>query len=92
MITYTNFFKFVASIVTTSFFGLTFLSQSLYAQDNSTNRSSIFNWYNLWDTGSTQTTRTFSDVHGSGVDVTVEYSTNQQWQQSNPNSLNLYDN
>ncbi len=87
MITYTNFFKFVASIVTTSFFGLTFLSQSLYAQDNGTNSSSTFNWYNSGETGSTQTTRTFSDVNGSGVDVTVEYSTNQKWQQSNPNGL-----
>ena len=36
MINYTNFFKFVASIVTTSFFGLTFLAQSLYAIDSDT--------------------------------------------------------
>ena len=85
MINYTNFLKFAASIVTTSFFGLTFLSQSLYAQDNS------FNWYDLWDTSSTQTTRTFTNVNGSGVDVTVEYSTNQRWQQGNHNGLNLYD-
>ena len=84
MINYINLFKFAASIATTSLLGLTFLSQPLSAQD--------FNWYDLWDTGSTQTTRTFPNVNGSGVDVTVEYSTNQRWQQNNPNRLNLYDN
>ena len=91
MINSTNFFKLAASIVTTSFLGLTFLSQFSYAQDSSTNNSSTFNWYELWDTDSTQTTRTFTNVNGSGVDVTVEYSTNQRWQEQNQSRLNLYD-
>ena len=93
MVKYTNFLKFVASIVTTSFLGLTFVSQPLYAGDESFDDSSTFNWYELWDTSSTQTSRTFTSVNGSGVDVTVEYSTNQRWQQDqNHNGLNLYDN
>ena len=91
MINSTNFLKLAASIVTTSFLGLTFLSQFSYAQDNTINNSSTFNWYDLWEPGSTQTTRTFTNVNGSGVDVTVEYSTNQRWQEQNSNRLNLYD-
>jgi hypothetical protein len=92
MSNYTNFLKFVTLILTTSFFGLTSVPQSLYAVDDSVNSSSTFNWYDLWDTGSTQTTRTFTNVNGSGVDVTVEYSTNQRWQRDqNHNGLNLYD-
>ena len=83
-----NVLKSIALILTTSFGVLTSVPQSLYAASN----SSTFNWYDLWDTGSTQTTRTFTDVNGSGVDVTVEYSTNQRWQQAqNHNGLNLYD-
>jgi hypothetical protein len=51
-----------------------------------------FNWYDLWNTGSTEPKRTFQNVNGSGIDVTVEYSTGQRWQSSNGNRLNLYDN
>ena len=84
-----NILKSVALIVTSSLVGLTSFSQSLYAVNN----SSTFNWYELWDTSSNQTTRTFPNVNNSGVDVTVEYSTNQRWQQEqNHNGLNLYDN
>lgn len=80
--------KSLALIVATSLGVLTPVTQSLHA----VNSSSTFNWYALWDTGSTQTTRTFTNVNGSGVDVTVEYSTNQRWQQDqNHNGLNLYD-
>ncbi|MDJ0898591.1 MAG: hypothetical protein QNJ55_07250 [Xenococcus sp. MO_188.B8] len=93
MAKYPIFLQFAASIVTTSLLGLTFVSQPLYAIDENFDNSSTFNWYDLWDTSSTQATRTFTNVNGSGVDVTVEYSTNQRWQQDqNHNGLNLYDN
>ena len=84
-----NILKLAALIVTTSLAGLTCFPQSLSA----TNTYSTFNWYDLWDSSSAQTIRTFSNVNGSGVDVTIEYSTNQRWQQEqNHNGLNLYDN
>ena len=84
-----NILKLAAITVTTSIAGLTCFPQSLSA----TNTYSTFNWYDLWDTRSTQTIRNFPNVNGSGVDVTVEYSTNQRWQQEqNHNGLNLYDN
>ena len=84
-----NLLQSVALTVTASLAGLTCFSQSLSA----TNTSNNFNWYDLWDSSSTQTLRTFTNVNGSGVDVTVEYSTNQRWQQEqNRNGLNLYDN
>ena len=91
MVNCSNFVKFASLILTSTCLGLTSVTQPLYAVDD--NDSSTFNWYELWDTGSSQTTRTFSNVNDSGVDVTVEYSTNQRWQQDNyHNGLNLYDN
>lgn len=84
-----NLLQSAALTITASLAGLTCFSQSLSA----TNTSNNFNWYDLWDSSSTQTLRTFTNVNGSKVDVTVEYSTNQRWQQEqNRNGLNLYDN
>ncbi|MGB5633221.1 MAG: hypothetical protein WBM44_26930 [Waterburya sp.] len=94
MTKYNTFKKFAFSMIGVACLTTAFGLKPLFASSNGThNNSSVLNWYDLWDSGSTETTRTFSNLNDSGVDVTVEYSTGQKWQQvENHNGLNLYDN
>lgn len=93
MIKYNNYLKFALFLVTTSIFSLTPAAETLMASDNIQDTSYALNWYELWDSSSVETNRTFANVNNSGVDVTVEYSTNQKWQHlENHDGLNLYDN
>jgi len=55
-------------------------------------QAASLNWYDLWDTSSTESSRTFGDVDGSGIDINVEYSTNMFWSTQNEGRVNLYDN
>ncbi|MGB5913873.1 MAG: hypothetical protein WBG63_03350, partial [Phormidesmis sp.] len=55
-------------------------------------QAATLNWYDLWDTDSTESSRTFRNVDGSGIDINVEYSTNMYWSKQNEGRLNLYDN
>ena len=55
-------------------------------------QAATLNWYDLWDTSSTASSRTFGDVGGSGINVNVEYSTNMYWSTQNNGRVNIYDN
>ncbi|ELS04819.1 hypothetical protein Xen7305DRAFT_00045550 [Xenococcus sp. PCC 7305] len=89
----TNLSQFGFIALATILLGLTTISYCSYALSEPINNDESINWYDLWDTGSNETIRTFTNVNNSGIDVTVEYSTNQIWQQKqNHNGLNLYDN
>ena len=77
------------------FLGASILATALTlggAAASSQAQAASLNWYDLWDTSSTESSRTFGDVDGSGIDINVEYSTNMFWSTQNEGRVNLYDN